>query len=117
MNLAEEFRKRWFAQYDKPDNTYLIPCCLMDKLTSFKIRLGDINAIIPPQYWSHPRKVDNCCEMCRTHIGRSESDTDYAIGSAFTNAFYTQFDSEKERISLAMKKNHVKDGLSISDAY
>lgn len=113
---AEEFRKHWYAEYDKPDNTYKIPCCLMDRLTSFKIKFGKVEAVVPPQYWSHPRKVDSCCELCRTHIGRSESDTDYVIGSAFTNAFYTQFDSDKDRISLAMKKNHVKDGLSLCDA-
>lgn len=88
----------------------------MDRLTSFKIKFGKVEAVVPPQYWSHPRKVDSCCELCRTHIGRSESDTDYVIGSAFTNAFYTQFDSDKDRISLAMKKNHVKDGLSLCDA-
>lgn len=113
---ADEFKKHWYAEYDKPDNTYKIPCCLMDRITAFKIRLGNVNAIIPPHYWSHPRKVDTCCEMCRTHIGRSDSDTDYVIGSAFTNAFYTQFDSEKDRISLGMKKNHVKDGLSLCEA-
>ncbi|KAK4515830.1 atp3 gamma subunit of the F1 sector of mitochondrial F1F0 ATP synthase [Mucor velutinosus] len=110
---AKEFQERWYAEYDKPDNTFKIPCCLMEYLTPFKIELGSIKATIPPHYWSHPRKVATCCEMCRTHIGKSESDTDYVIGSAFTNAFYTQFDTEKNRVSLAMKKNHVKDGLKL----
>jgi hypothetical protein len=87
----------------------------MDRLTSFVIQLGDIKVIVPPHYWSHRRKVDSCCEMCRTHIGRSESKTDYLIGSAFTNAFYTQYDSDKERISLALKKTHVYDGLKLCD--
>lgn len=88
----------------------------MDRLTSFKIQFGDIKVVIPPSYWSHPREVNSCCEMCPTHIGRSDSDTDYVIGSALTNAFYSQFDSENNRISLAMKKNHVDDGLELYNA-
>ncbi|CEP06927.1 hypothetical protein [Parasitella parasitica] len=111
---ADEFQKRWYAEYDKPDNTFMIPCCLMDNLTSFKIKLGSIKATIPPHYWSHPRKVTSCCEMCRTHIGKSESDTDYIIGSAFTNSFYTQYNTDENKISLAMKKNHVDDGLELT---
>ena len=88
----------------------------MGRLSAFNIKLGNVNAEIPPQYWSHRRHTETCCEMCRTHIGRSGSDTDYVVGSSFTNAFYTQFDSEKERISLGMKKTHVHDGLSLCDA-
>lgn len=85
----------------------------MDRFTSFKVKLGDIKAVIPPSYWSHPREVDSCCEMCRTHIGRSGSDTDYVIGSAFTNAFYSQFDPDNDNIGFAMKKTHVDDGLKL----
>jgi hypothetical protein len=85
----------------------------MDRLTSFEIQLGDIKAVIPPQYWSHPRNTTTCCDMCRSHIGRSESDTDYVIGSSFTNAFYSDFDPEKERVSLALKKHQPDDGLEL----
>lgn len=95
----------------------MIPCCLMDRLTAFNIQFGGVKVSIPPSYWSHPRKVDSCCELCRTHIGRSESDTDYVIGYALTNAFYTQFDSESNKIGLAMKKSHnEEDGLEIYEA-
>ncbi|KAI8640064.1 aspartic peptidase domain-containing protein [Parasitella parasitica] len=111
---ADEFQKRWYAEYDENDNTFMIPCCLMDNLTPFKIKLGSIKATIPPHYWSHPRKVTSCCEMCRTHIGKSESDTDYIIGSAFTNSFYTQYNIAENTITLAMKKNHVNDGLELT---
>ncbi|KAG1321055.1 hypothetical protein G6F62_011011 [Rhizopus arrhizus] len=76
---ADEFKKRWYAVYDEPDNTYLIPCCLMDKLTSFQIQLGSLTVTLPPHYWSHPRDTETCCEMCRTHIGRSDSDQDYIL--------------------------------------
>ncbi|KAI8069846.1 aspartic peptidase domain-containing protein [Gilbertella persicaria] len=113
---AQEFKERWYAVYDEQDNTFMIPCCLMQQLTSFKIRLGDIHVVIPPHYWSYPRQVDSCCELCRTHIGKSESDTDFVIGSSFTNAFYTQYDAEQERISLALKKNHHHDGLKVYQA-
>jgi hypothetical protein len=85
----------------------------MDRLTSFEIQLGDIKAVIPPRYWSHPRNTATCCDMCRSHIGRSESDTDYVIGSSFTNAFYSDFDPEKERVSLALKKHQPNDGLKL----
>ncbi|KAI8374769.1 aspartic peptidase domain-containing protein [Blakeslea trispora] len=111
--LAEEFRKRWFAVYDQPDNTFMIPCCLMDRLSSFKIQLGDIQIIVPPHYWSHPREVDSCCEMCRTHIGKSDSEKNFIIGSSFTNAFYTQYDTERGQIGLALKKDHADDNLEI----
>lgn len=113
--IADEFKKHWFAEYDEDDNTYKIPCCLADRLSSFQIQLGDIRVTLPPHYWSHRRDVDSCCEMCRTHIGRSDSSTDYLIGSAFTNAFYTQYDSDEERISLALKKCHKSDGLKLCD--
>lgn len=88
----------------------------MDKLSSFKIQLDNVKTVIPPQYWSHPRQVDNCCEMCRTHIGKSGSDKDYVIGYSFTNAFYTSYDTSEDIISLGMKKNHVDDGLQLCDA-
>ncbi|GAA5796570.1 hypothetical protein HPULCUR_001942 [Helicostylum pulchrum] len=110
---ADEFKEHWYAVYDEPDNTYQVPCCLMDRFTSFKVKLGDIHAVIPPSYWSHPREVDSCCEMCRTRIGRSGSDTDYVIGSSFTNAFYSQFDPDNDSIGFAMKKSHVNDGLKL----
>ncbi|KAI8354596.1 aspartic peptidase domain-containing protein [Choanephora cucurbitarum] len=110
---AEEFRKRWYATYDEPDNTFMVPCCLMDQLSSFRIQLGDIQVTLPPHYWSHFRQTDSCCEMCRTHIGKSESEKNFILGSSFTNAFYTQYDSEKEQISLALKKNHIDDNLEI----
>ena len=51
--------------------------------------------------------------MCRTNIGKSESEKNFILGSSFTNAFYTQYDSEKEQISLALKKNHIDDDLEI----
>lgn len=88
----------------------------MDRLTPLKMTLGSVKVTLPPSYWSHPRKVNSCCEMCRTHIGKSNSDKDYVIGYSFTNAFYSQFDSEKNRISFAMKKHHKQDGLKISEA-
>ncbi|ORE07262.1 acid protease [Rhizopus microsporus var. microsporus] len=110
---ADEFEKHWYAVYDEPDNTYKIPCCLMDRLTSFQIQLGNITVTVPPHYWSYPRETDTCCDMCRTHIGRSSSDSDYVLGFSFTNAFYTQFDIEKDRIGLAIKKHHRHDGLEL----
>ncbi|KAI8975248.1 aspartic peptidase domain-containing protein [Mycotypha africana] len=113
---AAEFQKHWYAEYDKPDNTFKIPCCLMERLPNFKITLGDVKITLPPRYWSHPRPVTSCCEMCRSHIGKSESDTDYVIGSALTNSFYTQFNSEKNTVSLGIKKNQIDDGLRLSKA-
>jgi hypothetical protein len=113
FSIAEEFRKHWYAEYDEEDNTFLVPCCLMDKFTSFQIQFGNVVAVIPPEYWSHPRKTDTCCEMCRTHIGRSESDTDFVIGYALTNAYYTHFDAEDESIGLAMKKCQPDNGLEL----
>ncbi|KAI7905804.1 aspartic peptidase domain-containing protein [Cokeromyces recurvatus] len=110
---AEIFRKHWYAEYDEPDNTFKIPCCLMDHLTSLQITFGNVKATVPPGYWSRPRKVNTCCEMCRTHIGKSDSDTDYVIGSAFTNAFYTQFDMSDNKIGLAIKKHQANNGLKL----
>ncbi|KAI7905523.1 aspartic peptidase domain-containing protein [Cokeromyces recurvatus] len=110
---AEEFRKRWYAEYDKSDNTFKVPCCLMNRLTSFAITFGKVEAVVPPSYWSESRKTTTCCEMCHTHIGKSDSDTDYVIGRAFTYAFYTQFDFEKNRVGLAMKKHQKNDGLKL----
>lgn len=85
----------------------------MDRLTSLQMTLGDIQVTLPPSYWSHPRDTTSCCDMCRTHIGKSESDTDYVIGYSFTNAFYSQFNPEKNRISLAYKKHQEDNGLKL----
>lgn len=87
----------------------------MDKLTSFQIQLGSLTVTLPPHYWSHPRDTETCCEMCRTHIGRSDSDQDYILGYSFTNAFYAQFEDDKNRIGLAIKKHHKHDGLELCD--
>ncbi|KAI9245452.1 aspartic peptidase domain-containing protein [Sporodiniella umbellata] len=110
---ADEFKKHWYAEYDTIDNTYLIPCCLMSRLKSFQIQLGSLTVTLPPSYWSHPQATDTCCKMCRTHIGRSGSECDFTLGHSFTNAFYTQFDDENDRIGLAIKRNHIHDGLEL----
>lgn len=52
--------------------------------------------------------TDASRDCCHTKIQRGSSKDDWVLGTAFTHAFYSVFDSEKDAIGFGL----LKDGAS-----
>ncbi|ORY96753.1 aspartic peptidase domain-containing protein [Syncephalastrum racemosum] len=108
---ADLFEKKYCLKYYQTTQTYGIKCSEAEKLPPLKLTLEDHIVELPAKYWI--RTVDADRDCCATRIRRGESTRDWQLGTAFTNAFYTTFDPDGERIGLGIKKGHNDDGLKI----
>ncbi|KAF7722056.1 1,3-beta-glucanosyltransferase [Apophysomyces ossiformis] len=112
---ADKFHDVFGGRYNHTSRGYRFVCCEAQKLPSLKLTLEDTIVELPSKYWV--QKIadgeDGCCDTCTTRIARGNTDRDWVLGTAFTNAFYTTFDSEGERIGLALKKDNNDEGLRV----
>ncbi|KAI9029992.1 aspartic peptidase domain-containing protein [Phycomyces nitens] len=110
---ADKFHDTFGGRYHASDKTYRFVCCEADKLPTLKLTLEDHIVELPAKYWVQRENATDCCGYCTTRLSRGNSERDWVLGTTFTNAFYTTFDSEGERIGLALKKDHKDDGLRV----
>ncbi|KAL0075503.1 secreted aspartyl protease [Phycomyces blakesleeanus] len=110
---ADKFHDTFGGRYHASDKTYRFVCCEAEKLPTLKLTLEDHIVELPAKYWVHRENATDCCGYCTTRLSRGNSERDWVLGTTFTNAFYTTFDSDGERIGLALKKDHKDDGLRV----
>ncbi|KAL0084864.1 aspartic peptidase domain-containing protein [Phycomyces blakesleeanus] len=108
---ADAFHKKFGGTYYATTKTYSIKCSKIKDLPPLKLQLETHIVEIPASYWT--REIDNGRDCCATRISRGSSDRDWVLGSSFTNAFYTTFDTENDTLGLAIKKGTSASGLKI----
>ncbi|KAI8090103.1 aspartic peptidase domain-containing protein [Gilbertella persicaria] len=108
---ADKFHAKFGGKYQSSTKNYLIKCSDAKKLPTLKMTLEDHIVELPPKYWIATVDADRDC--CETKITRGSSDRDWVLGTSLTNAFYTSFDSENEKVGLAIKKGQEDDGLRV----
>ncbi|KAF7728357.1 hypothetical protein EC973_006298 [Apophysomyces ossiformis] len=108
---ADKFHAKFGGKYYQSTKTYSVKCSDIKKLPPLKVTLEDHVVEIPASYWT--REIDADRDCCATNIARGNSNADWVLGTTFTNAFYTTFDTADNRIGLALKKGQKNDGLKI----
>ncbi|KAI9008748.1 aspartic peptidase domain-containing protein [Phycomyces nitens] len=108
---ADAFHKKFGGTYYSSTKTYSIKCSKIKDLPTLKLQLENHIIELPASYWT--REIDNGRDCCATRISRGSSDRDWVLGSSFTNAFYTTFDTENDTLGLAIKKGSSASGLKI----
>ncbi|KAI7866458.1 aspartic peptidase domain-containing protein [Spinellus fusiger] len=111
---ADQFHATFGGRYNAAEKNYRFVCCEAEKLPTLKLTLENHIVELPSKYWI--KRLDQskeCCGYCTTRISHGNSDRDWVLGTAFTNAFYVTFDPEGERIGLALRKGHKEDGLRV----
>ncbi|KAG0172261.1 1,3-beta-glucanosyltransferase [Apophysomyces sp. BC1034] len=112
---ADQFHDVFGGRFNHTSRAYQFVCCEAEKLPSLKLTLEDTIVELPSKYWVEKTAEgdEGCCATCATRISRGNTNRDWVLGTAFTNAFYTTFDPEGERIGLALKKDNNDEGLRI----
>ncbi|KAI8331446.1 aspartic peptidase domain-containing protein [Choanephora cucurbitarum] len=108
---ADQFHAKFGGKYQSATKNYLIKCSDAEKLPVLKLTLEDHIVELPAKYWIATVDADRDC--CETKITRGSSDRDWVFGTSLTNAFYTTFDPENEKLGLAIKKDQEEDGLRV----
>jgi hypothetical protein len=108
---ADAFHNKFNAKYESVSKTYSIKCSEIKNLPALKVTLEDHIIELPAKYWTGVVDADSDC--CSTKISRGNSDRDWVLGTALTNAFYTTFDPDTETVGLGIKKGQENDGLRV----
>lgn len=108
---ADAFHEKFNAKYNYSTKTYSIKCSEIKNLPALKMTLEDHIVELPAKYWTGVVDADRDC--CSTKISRGNSDRDWVLGTALTNAFYTTFDPDTETVGLGIKKGQENDGLRV----
>ncbi|ORZ00988.1 aspartic peptidase domain-containing protein [Syncephalastrum racemosum] len=109
---ADAYHAKFGGKFLQRTGTYKVKCSKIKDMPTLKIYLGDDHIVeLPPQYYTRVINADRDC--CATRLSRSDSESDWVLGTSFTNNFYTTFDSVEETLGLALKKGHKQDGLKI----
>jgi hypothetical protein len=74
----------------------------LDSLPSLTLEFDSITVEVPASLWTGITDANRNC--CHTKIRRGSSEHDWVLGTAFTHAFYSVFDSEKDAIGFATLK-------------
>lgn len=106
FHAAECFHRKFNAVYEKSSNTYTIKCSDAQNLPPLTIEFDHFTAVLPPSLWTGVTDASRDC--CHTKIQRGNSNHDWVLGTAFTHAFYSVFDSEKDAIGFGL----LKDGAN-----
>ncbi|CAO3663976.1 unnamed protein product [Umbelopsis ramanniana] len=108
---ADKFHDKFGGKFLESTNTYTIKCSEISKLPPLKLRFDEYTVTLPASYWT--REVDSDRDCCETLIRKGVSNRDWSLGTAFTHAFYTSFNSEKEAVGLGVLKGSPS-GLKIT---
>jgi len=108
---ADKFHDKFGGKFLESTNTYTIKCSEISKLPPLTLRFDEYTVTLPASYWT--REVDSDRDCCETLIRKGVSNRDWSLGTAFTHAFYTSFNSEKEAVGLGLLKGSPS-GLKIT---
>lgn len=108
---ADKFHDKFGGKFLESTNTYTVKCSEISKLPPLKLRFDEYTVTLPASYWT--REVDAGRDCCETLIRKGVSNRDWSLGTAFTHAFYTSFNSEKEAVGLGILKGSPS-GLKIT---
>ncbi|SAL97107.1 hypothetical protein [Absidia glauca] len=111
---ADEFKKVYGGKFYSKSGTYSVKCSEIKDLPPLKLTLEDKIIQLPATYWT--REIDADRDCCEVLLAKGSSTTDWVLGVPFTKAFYTTFDSDNERLGLAIKKGNSDKNLKIYDA-
>lgn len=111
---ADEFKKTYGGKFYSKSGTYSVKCSEIKDLPPLKLTLEDKIIQLPATYWT--REIDADRDCCEVLLAKGSSTTDWVLGVPFTKAFYTTFDSDNERLGLAIKKGNSDKNLKIYDA-
>jgi Eukaryotic aspartyl protease len=108
---ADKFHDKFGGKFLESTQTYTIKCSEISKLPPLKLRFDEYTVSLPASYWT--REIDGDRDCCETLIRKGVSERDWSLGTAFTHAFYTSFNSEKEAVGLGLLKGSPS-GLKIT---
>ncbi|KAH8552116.1 aspartic peptidase domain-containing protein [Umbelopsis sp. PMI_123] len=108
---ADKFHDKFGGKFLESTQTYTIKCSEISKMPPLKLRFDEYTVTLPASYWT--REVDASRDCCETLIRKGVSNRDWSLGTAFTHAFYTSFNSEKEAVGLGVLKGSPS-GLKVT---
>jgi hypothetical protein len=74
----------------------------LKSLPPLRLEFDSITTELPADVWTGVTDADRNC--CHTKIRRGSSEHDWVLGTTFTHAFYSVFDSEKEAVGFGLLK-------------
>ncbi|GAB5591799.1 hypothetical protein Unana1_06699 [Umbelopsis nana] len=102
QSQADCFHDKFGAVYESSTGTYTIKCSDLNHLPPLTLEFDSITVELPTALWTGITDADRDC--CHTKIRRGSSEHDWVLGTTFTHAFYSVFDSEKNAIGFALLK-------------
>ncbi|KAI9284738.1 aspartic peptidase domain-containing protein [Umbelopsis sp. AD052] len=108
---ADCFHEKFGAVYQQSTGTYTIKCSKLKSLPPLILEFDSITVELPADVWTGVTNSGQNC--CHTKIRRGGSEHDWVLGTTFTHAFYSVFDSEKEAIGFGLLKGS-ENGVKIT---
>lgn len=108
--VADCFHEKFDAVYQQSTGTYTITCSKLKSLPPLILEFDSITVELPADVWTGVADSGQNC--CHTKIRRGSSERDWVLGTTFTHAFYSVFDSEKEAIGFGLLKGS-ENGVKI----
>lgn len=108
--IADCFHEKFDAVYQQSTGTYTIKCSKLKSLPPLILDFDSITVELPADVWTGVADAGQNC--CHTKIRRGSSEHDWVLGTTFTHAFYSVFDSEKDAIGFGLLKGS-ENGVKI----